>query len=51
MHIVEVTWMITNLILVMCQIGKTDINWKSKKQAYMGLSTAEAQYIALASNA
>lgn len=31
------------------QIGKTAVSWKSKKQACVALSTAEAEYIALAS--
>ena len=33
------------------QIGGTAISWRSKKQACVALSTAEAEYIALASTA
>ena len=29
------------------QIGGTDITWQSKKQSYVALSTAEAEYVAL----
>ena len=30
------------------QIGSTSITWQSKKQSYVALSTAEAEYVALA---
>ena len=33
------------------QVGGTAINWRSKKQTYVALSTAEAEYIALSSAA
>ena len=33
------------------QVGGTAISWRSKNQAYVALSTAEAEYIALASTA
>ena len=35
----------------MFQVGGTAISWRSKKQTCVALSTAEAEYIALASAA